>query len=96
MSNKLIKTGYLFSVATGNVDPTYKESREAAKFIGNLEGFKAVHPAPDGRGTLWFFDSLNNAKRGRNRMRSEGIECGRNIGRFKWGKDGILEFDSET
>lgn len=74
---------YLWSVATGNIEPFLKESRDAARFIASLNGFTAVHPEYPG-GTLWLFDSENHAKTARNLMESEGIECGRNICRFIW------------
>ena len=68
----------VYSVATGNVDVLNKRSRRAAKYIMKQEGLTAVTPYfPDG--TLWFFDSLNNAKIARNRMEAKGIKCGRNI-----------------
>ena len=84
---------YLWSVATGNVNPLMRKSREVAKYIGSLEGFKAVHPTPENRGTLWLFDSENHAKAARNLMRSKGIQCGNNICRFKWDGGMVLEFD---
>ena len=87
---------YLWSVATGNVNPFMKKSREAVKYIQTLEGFVAVHPTPENRGTLWMFDSENNAKGARNLMRSKGIQCGNNICRFSWDGGSEMIFDDEN
>lgn len=67
-----------YTVATGNVNPLMKRSRQAVKYITKLEGFLGVHPAPP-RGTLWLFDTENNAKIARNKMEDKGIVCGVNI-----------------
>lgn len=83
---------YLWSVATGNVNPFWKKSRSAAKFLQEQPGFVAVHPA-DGRGILWLYDSENNAKGARNMARTKGIVCGRNICRFKWDGGSTIIFD---
>lgn len=84
---------YLWSIATGNINPFMRKSRQAMKFLMGQPGFVAVHPTPDSRGTLWFYDSENNAKGARNMARTKGIVCGKNICRFRW--DGTLgvEFD---
>ena len=84
---------YLWSVATGNVNPLVKKSRKASEYITSLEGFVAVHPTPDYTGTHWFFDTENNAKGARNMMRAKGIHCGDNICRFKWDGGAVIEFD---
>lgn len=68
----------LWTVATGNVVPWNKKSREALNFIKNLEGFVGAQPHYP-YGTLWFFDSENNAKIARNLMQAKGILCGKNI-----------------
>lgn len=91
---------YLYSVATGMVNPFLKRSRRAAEFMAKQEGFVAVHPAGE-MGMLWLFDSLNNAKGARNLARAEGITCGKNICRFRWdGGDNLVlddpEFDSKS
>ena len=67
----------LWAVATGEVRPWLKRSREAVEYIKDLDGFVGVHPV-DGC-TLWLFDTLNNAKIARNLMLSKGIQCGDNI-----------------
>ena len=87
---------YLWSVATGNVNPIMKRSREAVKYIQTLDGFVAVHPTPDGRGTLWLFDSENNAKGARNLLRAKGVKCGSNICRFRWDGGAEMIFDDEN
>ena len=67
-----------YTVATGNVDPTNRKSRQAVKYVKNLKGLLGVHPLyPDG--TIWLFDSENNAKIARNLMNEKGIQTGRNI-----------------
>ena len=83
---------YLWSVATGNVNPLMKRSRAAVKFLSEQPGFVAIHPT-DGRGLLWLYDSENNAKGARNMARTKGIMCGRNICRFKWDGGEIMYFD---
>lgn len=80
---------YLWSVATGGVNPFRKKPRDAAKYIQKLDGFTAIHSTPDGSHILWLFNSENNAKAARNLMRSKGMKCGNNICRFKW--DGGIE-----
>lgn len=81
---------YLYSVATGAVDPFRKASRAAARCAWSCEGFVAVHPAGP-YGVLWLYDSENHAKAARNILRSHGAECGRNICRFKWdGGDALI------
>lgn len=69
-------TGY--TVATGNVDFLKKSSRDAVKYISQLEGLMGVHPMPP-KGTLWIFDTENNAKKAKNKMEANGIQCGYNI-----------------
>ena len=69
---------YVWTVAIGNFNPFKKESREAVKFIKDLEGLVAVHPVYP-KGTLLLFDSENNAKGAKNLMEAQGIQCGRNI-----------------
>ena len=68
----------VWTVATGEVNPWKKKSREAVDYIKTLEGLVAVHPA-HGHGTLWLFDSENNAKGAKNLMEHNGIKTGRNI-----------------
>lgn len=84
---------YVWSVATGYVNPLIKRSRQAVKFLSEQPGFIGVHPTPDGRATLWFYDTENNAKGARNMARTKGIECGKNICRFRWGDGMELVFD---
>lgn len=74
-------TGY--TVATGNVNPLMKRSREAVKFISKLDGFVGVHPCYP-YGTLLIFESKNTAKIARNRMENEGIKCGYNICKIEY------------
>lgn len=69
---------YVWSVSTGRVNPLLKRSREAVNYIMALEGFVGAYPVQP-HGTLWFFDSKNNAKGARNLMEAKGIQTGRNI-----------------
>lgn len=82
---------HVFSVTTGAINIFMKRSRDAAKYISKQKGFKAVFPSGEGH-TLWFFDTLGNAKIARNRMRAEGIQCGRNICEFVIREDGGADF----
>lgn len=68
----------LYSVTIGNFDPLKKESIRALEFVSKLEGLVGVHPEYP-RGTFLFFDTLNQAKRGRNRLQAVGIKTGTNI-----------------
>lgn len=83
---------YVWTVATGNVNPFKKEGREAVKFIKRLKGLVAVH-ATYPHGTLILFDDLNNAKGARNLMEAKGIQCGQNICRGCI-NEGVLEMGS--
>ena len=68
-----------YGIGTGRVDLLKKASRDAAKYIKDLDGFIGVHILPDLR-NLWIFDTENNAKRAKNLMESKGIKCGKGIG----------------
>lgn len=80
---------YWYGLATGAVKPWIKASRNAVKFMTDQEGFIGVHPTPDCRYTMWFFDTLNNAKRARNRGENKGIQFGYNISVFEVGDNGV-------
>ena len=70
-----------WTVAIGDIPlPPFvpKATKEALKFISNLDGFYGFHLLPP-KGTLCLFDSENNAKRAKNLMEAEGIRTGRNI-----------------
>lgn len=77
MESRSMSERKLWTVATGEVDPFKKASRDAVKFISTLHGFVGVHPL-DGY-TIWLFDTENNAKIARNKMQGKGIVCGTNI-----------------
>ena len=67
-----------YTVAVGNINPLMKSSRYALKFIKKLDGFIGVYPHyPDG--TLILFRTENDAKKGKYRMESMGIQTGYNI-----------------
>lgn len=71
-----------WSVAVGNINPLKKSSRKAAEYISKLKGFIGFFPHyPEG--TLCFFKSENDAKRGRNLMENKGIQTGDNICEFE-------------
>lgn len=84
---------YLYSVATGAINPFMKPSRDAVAFMRKQEGFVAIHP--ENEHTLFLYDSRNNAKIARNMAISKGIKCGNNICRFRWEKDTIV-FDEPS
>ncbi len=79
----------VWTVAVGNINPLNPASRAAVKFIAELEGMVAVHPAPP-HGTLILFDSKNNAIRGMNLMHSVGIQTGDNICRGRIDGDTVV------
>ena len=81
----------VWTVAVGNFNPLMKASRDAVKFIKDLEGLVAVHPCYP-NGTLLLFDSKNNAKGARNLMQAKGIQTGRNICRG-WINGDTLEME---
>lgn len=68
----------VYTVATGNVNPFAKASREAVNFIKKLDGLVGAYPEPP-YGTLWFFETENQAKKARNKMEAHGIQTGNNI-----------------
>ena len=68
----------VYTITTGNINPFMSRSRAVVDFIKQQEGFIGVHPHyPDG--TLWVFDTLNNAKIARNRIKGQGGIAGKNI-----------------
>lgn len=85
----------LYSVATGMVDVLKHKSRKAAKFMGDQDGFVAVHPVYDRSACLWFYATEADAIRARNMANTQGIVCGKNISRFIVAEDGVPEHDDE-
>lgn len=71
-----------WSVAVGNINPIHRASRKAVKYISTLKGFIGFFPHYP-HGTLCFFETENDAKRGRNLMNTKGIPTGRNICEFE-------------
>lgn len=93
MENKELEIGtHLFSVSTGRVSPFMKKSKEAVDYIVKLDGFVAIHPTPDGEYTMWLFDSVGAAIRGKNLMEHKGIECGNNICEFELTAPNTVDF----
>lgn len=67
-----------FAFGAGRILPELgkkKQYEAALDFIKSLEGFCGVHPI-DLWHTLLIFDTLNNAKGGRNLIRAKGINVG--------------------
>lgn len=75
----------VYTVATAhlNYKAKGKQKKEQEKILQTIkgsEGFIGVYPY-EKRGVLWLFDSLNNAKRCRNLLKSKNIgPLGDNIG----------------
>ena len=86
----------LYSVSTPHsvVPAKAKQAKELLSFIMNLDGFFGVHAANDA-GILWFFNTKNDAIRGRNLMEFRGVRCGCNICRFVEQSDGTLVYADE-
>lgn len=74
----------LFTVAMGYI-PNLKTAKKLVRLLQSIEGFVAISPNIPSHDkdslpkTLVYFDSLNHAKGGRNRLRHEGVQCGTNI-----------------
>lgn len=87
--SEMVKPGEkLYSVAVGNFAPWKQDSAKALKMSKALPGFVAEHVVFP-RGTLLFFRSAQEAEEGREKMRSAGITCGKNICKFAVGADGV-------
>ena len=68
----------VWTVATGVIKITQKSSRKAVEYISKLKGFVGVHPMLP-NGTLWLFDTKENAHMGKAKMEDKGIHTGNNI-----------------
>jgi len=80
----------IYSVVTGIINPFLEESRMAVDFLTNCKGFIALNNIEEGY-SVWFYDSYENARKARNLAGAQGIQCGKNIGRFKWdGKEEVI------
>lgn len=71
----------VFTVGCGRMLPLKTDKKDirkgmekAIEFIKKQEGFLGVHPVDLWR-TLLLFDSVNNAKRCRNLLEAEGVQC---------------------
>ena len=77
-----------WTVAIGNLAGPFatRRQREIEKAVLDLAreqpGFLGVHPHPP-EGTLLLYRTENNAKGARNMLRSNGVVCGRNIGKCR-------------
>ena len=95
MDNEMQPGQEFYSVATGRFDPFQRASRKAVEYMTELEGLVGIHTEPRSGNLLWFFDTENHAKQGRNLAEAKGIQCGTNICRFIIAPDGVPEFDEE-
>lgn len=64
----------IYCFGTGKINPLIKASRQAFKYISKQKGFLGAYPF-GGRGTLWVFDTENNAKIAKNKAEAKGIVC---------------------
>lgn len=68
-----------YTVAIGNFSfPLTKDQKKVLKMIEEMEGLIGLHPVYP-HGTLLLFDSKNHAIEGRNILRFEKVDTGRNI-----------------
>lgn len=70
-----MKESKVWFFCTGKVNPLIKASSQAVKYISKQKGFLGVYPYNE-RGTLWIFNTENNAKIARNKAEAKGIVCG--------------------
>lgn len=82
----------VYTVAIGNFSfpPTNDQKKVITILNEECKGILAIYPSPEQRGTLLFFDSLNNAKEARNILQSYGVQTGYNI------VEGEFDFDTNT
>lgn len=82
MEKKTTEEAMVFGFGVGRVIPlltddrrTRKAIKAALKYINSLDGFQGIHPI-----SLWknllLFDTLNNAKGGRNLLNIQDCNCG--------------------
>ena len=91
----ILETGRkIYSVTIGNLPLRKKKALKIAEFVKSLDGFVGVCPYYP-YGTLVFFDTLNDAKIGKNTLNAELHPVGKNIMRFIIAKDGVPEEDVE-
>ena len=70
-----------FGVGAGRIAPKIgwmKKQKAAVDFLKSLDGFIGVYPVDLWR-TVIMFDTLNNAKGGKNQMNAKGIATGKYI-----------------
>lgn len=70
-----------------------KGVKAAIKFIGGLEGFIGVHPAYP-HGTFCIFRTENDAKRGMNLTKAEGIAVGGTVVKLYIDKSFVERLDT--
>lgn len=74
-----------YTVAIGKFKmPPTKDQKKIMEMMDNFKGIIGIDPAFDvkwetKRGTVIFFETLNDAKEARNILRAEGVEVGTNI-----------------
>ena len=80
-----------YTVAIGKFTmPITKDQEQIMKIMREFKGLEMVDPAFEGdnkKGTLLFFETLNDAKEARNILRSEGVQTGKVIMEFEYEKD---------
>ena len=67
-----------WTVAIANLNPLAREKEEIMNRIKKLDGFIGIHPVPP-RGTLLIFKTENDAKRGKNEIKTFLSPVGDNI-----------------
>lgn len=72
----------MYSVSISMPNPLSKPSKKILNHLQTLDGIVSIAPNYP-IGILVLFDSLNNAKIGRNSLMFEGAICGKNICKFE-------------
>jgi len=86
-------TEYRWAVFTRPVHIFKKSSRQADRFMATMDGCtQAYHRFAY---SIYFYDSLNNAKIARNKAEYHGIDCGPNIIKFKLENNELTYCDSD-
>ena len=84
----------LYAVIVGNLPFRRKVVRQFTNFIKWLDGAVAVTPCYP-NGTIVYFDTLNDAKRGKNELKCVLHPVGDEIIKFVIAEDGVPEEDAE-
>ena len=84
----------LYAVIVGNLPFRKKVVKRFANFIKRLDGAVAVTSCYP-NGTIVYFDTLNDAKRGKNELKCVLHPVGDEIIKFVIAEDGVPEEDAE-